>query len=344
MKCALVASAAVAVLAGSVQAGVPVEVTINGIVEYNFIGDPPLGGVGPGDDVVMSFMVDSDNFVEGVPGDTRGYVIDESSFLMTFGDDVSQMLVNPFPPGQTPYFTLVEGFPVSDGFFVSTSEFSPGGVPLEQEPVQAGFNVGYTGDTLDSLDILDALGTYDYDGLTNFGFGLWIVFPDNVVLGIEFVDLTISAELGVTAAVDIKPGSCPNPLNRKSRGKLPVGVLGTMDFDVLDIDLDSIVLTRADGVGGAVMPIRSSYEDVGAPFDGMPCECAEYGPDGFDDLTLKFKTQEIVSELELGMLPGGAYVELMVSGFLLDGTPFEGTDCIKLVPAKAMPGMFWGGR
>ncbi|MHC4650604.1 MAG: hypothetical protein ACYTES_07060, partial [Planctomycetota bacterium] len=273
MKTTAVVSMAVVALAGSAQA-VVVEVTVTGQVEFNFIGDPPLSGVPSGDAVSLTFLVDSDNFVDGIPGDTRGYVIDQSSFTLTFAPSgVSLGLLDPFPPGETPFFTLADGIPVSDRFWVSTSTNSPGGVPLEQEPFEANVDLGYLGDTLDSLDILDALGTYDFDGLTSFGFNLWAIFPDNVAMGFVFEQMTISAELAVAAAVDIKPGSCPNSFNRGSRGRLPVAVLGTDGFDVADIDVDTIELSRADGIGGSVAPLRIGFEDVGTPFDGEPCDC-----------------------------------------------------------------------
>ncbi|MHC4736596.1 MAG: right-handed parallel beta-helix repeat-containing protein [Planctomycetota bacterium] len=87
------------------------------------------------------------------------------------------------------------------------------------------------------------------------------------------------------AAIDIKPGSCPNPLNVKSLGVLPVAVLGSEDFDVSSIDVASIRLA-------GVAPIRSSYEDVATPVsDSNECECSTEGPDGFPDLTLKFENR-----------------------------------------------------
>ncbi|MHC4589915.1 MAG: hypothetical protein ACYTAQ_11415, partial [Planctomycetota bacterium] len=319
MKTATAILAAVAAVAGPAQA-VMVEVTVTGTVVFNGIGDPPLGDAMPGDPALLTFLVDSDNFVDGIPGDTRGYEIDQASFVLTIGPAMVG-LAAPFPPGETPYFTLVDGFPVSDGFFVSTSPFSPGGVPLEQEPFEANVDLGYVGGTLDSLDILDALGIYDFDGLTMFGFNLWSIFPDNVVMELDFEQMTISAVVSVPAAVDIKPGSCPNPFNRRSRGKLPVAVLGTADFDVADIDVDTVEVSRADGVGGSVAPLRTGSGDVGTPFEGEPCDCHEMGGDGWDDLTLKFRSREVVAALELGTLMGGDFVELTVSGSLLDGTP-----------------------
>jgi hypothetical protein len=42
--------------------------------------------------------------------------------------------------------------------------------------------------------------------------------------------------------IDIKPQSFPNPLNVKSKGVLPVAILGTEDFDVSEIDVSSILL------------------------------------------------------------------------------------------------------
>ncbi|MHC4346223.1 MAG: hypothetical protein ACYSUP_16230, partial [Planctomycetota bacterium] len=40
-------------------------------------------------------------------------------------------------------------------------------------------------------------------------------------------------------AVDIKPQSCPNPFNIKSKGVLPVAILGTDEFDVEDVNTAS---------------------------------------------------------------------------------------------------------
>ena len=91
--------------------------------------------------------------------------------------------------------------------------------------------------------------------------------------------------------IDIKLGSCPNPLNLASRGVLPVAILGSQDFDVSTVDAPSI---RLDDVPA----IRSSFEDVATPVaDGNECECTAEDPDGYTDLTLKFKTQEIVEKL-----------------------------------------------
>jgi hypothetical protein len=192
MRKSIIVLAIVLFVAVNAQA-VVVTVEATGQVGYNGIGDPPLNGVNPGEQVVMSFTVDYDNIVDGNTGDTRGYVIDHASFVLSFSGGVDIGLIDPFPGGVTPYFALVEGFPVSDGFFVSTSSFSPGGVPLAQDPVNFNFDLGYEGDTLESLDILDALGVYSFDGLTRFGFNFWQIFPDNVIMDCDFEALTIDA-------------------------------------------------------------------------------------------------------------------------------------------------------
>lgn len=143
----------------------------------------------------------------------------------------------------------------------------------------------------------------------------------------------------VPVFIDIKPGSCPNSLNRRSHGVLPVAVLGTAGFDAGMIDIGSVRLARADGVGGLVAPNEgppgphSVFADVASPFDGEGCECHQLGGDGIIDLSMKFKTDDVVEALELNDLPAGELVDLIVSGSLLDGTPFSGGDCIRLVPA-----------
>jgi len=128
--------------------------------------------------------------------------------------------------------------------------------------------------------------------------------------------------------VDIKPGSCPNPVNVKSKGVLPIAILGTEDVNVLDIDPTSIAFSIGDVNVGA---IRCSYEDVAAPvLDANDCNCTREGPDGYLDLTLKFKTQEIVEAI--GDVNDGDVRVLTLTGVLFDPMPFEtpieGADCI----------------
>jgi hypothetical protein len=121
-------------------------------------------------------------------------------------------------------------------------------------------------------------------------------------------------------ALDIKPTSCPNPLNPVSKGVVPVAILGTGTGDVMDIDVSTLTLE-------GVAPIRSGYEDVSTPVvDGEECECNTYAADGFTDLTLKFKTQELVAAL--GTFATGDVLALTLTGNLLDGTPFAISDCM----------------
>jgi len=124
--------------------------------------------------------------------------------------------------------------------------------------------------------------------------------------------------------IDVKPGSWPNPLNPKSRGVLPTAVLGSETFDVTTIDPATIVLGM-EGDEDTVSPLRWNIEDVGTPFEGDPGDGHDLGADGFDDLTLKFKMQDIVTAFDLWDLTGET-VALTISGELADGTAFEGTD------------------
>ncbi len=145
--------------------------------------------------------------------------------------------------------------------------------------------------------------------------------------------------------LDIKPGSCPNSFNRSSRGVLPVGLLGDVDFDVSDVDQSSLRLTRADGIGGSVAPNEgppgphTNMQDVGTPFDGELCDCHDASIDGIEDLSMHFRTEQVVDVLQLNALDNGAVIELVLVGTLNDGTPFMASDCIRLVPAGVPPGM-----
>lgn len=139
----------------------------------------------------------------------------------------------------------------------------------------------------------------------------------------DFSDSVIS-EPTVQVSIDVKPGSCPNPLNVKDKGVLPVAVLGSEDFDVFKIDPVSIHLE-------GVAPIRSSYEDVATPASNEmdDCDCTTEGQDGYLDLILKFDVQEIVAAL--GGVYDGDELILTLTGQTHGGTPIEGTDCVVII-------------
>ena len=63
-----------------------------------------------------------------------------------------------------------------------------------------------------------------------------------------------------------------------------------------------------------------NIEDVSGDFSGG----AEGAPDGFADLVCHFVTESIV--------PEAGDTEVKLSGNLFDGTPFEGSDSVNIVP------------
>jgi hypothetical protein len=142
----------------------------------------------------------------------------------------------------------------------------------------------------------------------------------------------------VYMSMDIKGGSCPAPFNRGSNGVTPITLLGDAGTDIMMVDLASVMISRADGAGGAVGPHEgppgphSTYGDNGMPNPDEDCGCNIQEGDGLLDLNMKFKTQDMVDALELeGELPG-ALIALTLTGYLTDGTPFVACDNIRLVP------------
>lgn len=155
------------------------------------------------------------------------------------------------------------------------------------------------------------------------------------IVAIGFIDysnnsyhavLLIPVPEPLIVSVDIKPQSCPNPLNTKSKGVLPVAILATEDFDVSEIDVSTVLLE-------GVAPIRYGWEDMATSYNGVSkddcLDCTEEGPDGFIDLTLKFDTQELMAAL--GDINDGDCMLLTITGELFDGTPIEGSDLVVIL-------------
>ena len=150
--------------------------------------------------------------------------------------------------------------------------------------------------------------------------------------------------------LDIKPTSCPNPLNVKPYGfdgkqleglvaggpvvageytddagapnaVFPVAILGTELLDVRDLMPETITIN-------GVAPLRWAYEDVATPAYGVNqyCGCTTAGRDGHLDLTLKFSEAAIVASL--GPVANGDVIQLLITGDHVDRNPFFGGDCV----------------
>lgn len=122
--------------------------------------------------------------------------------------------------------------------------------------------------------------------------------------------------------LDVHPGSRINPVNLKSRGALPVGLLSTESADATQIDPETLrlgdPLLMGDGATGAA-PWKWKVTDLNR--DGLP------------DLMLHFWTQDLVA---------GGVIEpqtelLGVMGMTFDGTQAIGVDDVKVLapPSKS---------
>jgi len=121
-----------------------------------------------------------------------------------------------------------------------------------------------------------------------------------------FNDLQLMGRVGI----DIKPGSDPNCFNVNGHGVIPVAILGSSSFDVTQIDTASLrfsgLAVRVRGNNGAMCQLDYSNDD--------------------DALDLVCQFEDDADNWNAGTS------EATVEGSLLNGTRFEGTDSICVVP------------
>jgi hypothetical protein len=132
--------------------------------------------------------------------------------------------------------------------------------------------------------------------------------------------------------LDIKPGSCPNAFRPGVISVLAMSLTGSAEFDVSLIDQQSLLLSRADGVGGDLAPTPDAIiiGDLATPFAGALCSCHTLTADGWNDLNMSFKNSAITTAFQLNGVSPGQNVTLELTGTFVDGTPFIARDCIRL--------------
>jgi hypothetical protein len=125
-----------------------------------------------------------------------------------------------------------------------------------------------------------------------------------IVSGVSIAVLQISIEL--------KPGSNEvAPINPKSKGKVPVALLGAANFAVDDVDTSSVTFGHSGN--------EASLSKCGTPTD--------VNGDLFPDLVCHFENQRAVWE--------PTDDEGILRGKLANGKKFEGRGWLKVVPVKA---------
>ena len=148
-------------------------------------------------------------------------------------------------------------------------------------------------------------------------------------------DVDINTNTKSTPHFDLKPGSCPNPIQIHGGGAaatLPGGILGN-GFDVTQVDLPSVRLQRpppgAFLFDAQVVPLRISFADVGTPFDPQsPCDCAALGPDGILDINVQFNRTDAITILKLDHEADGTSVPLQIVGLNTGASlMFGAVDC-----------------
>ncbi|MCH2135510.1 MAG: hypothetical protein MK101_02885 [Phycisphaerales bacterium] len=168
-----------------------VRITFAGTVEWNQFTSGTLGFVQAGDEAHLSFEVDAGTYEDSPQFPVRGYVIDSQSWQLTMGGHEVDIQS---PYEGTPFFVLRDNDPAVDGFMLSTDVVDfPLGVQLSQQgalgPLTMLTSMSYDGEALSSLDILQAEGVYDFEGLSVFN---WVIEDGPYVpLGVLFESLTI---------------------------------------------------------------------------------------------------------------------------------------------------------
>lgn len=158
---------------------------------------------------------------------------------------------------------------------------------------------------------------FEYDISEYSGQTVKLEFANNVCCYFQFMDLDDIEIINkvIIVDIDIMPGSDKNPVNMKSKGKLPVAVLSDEEFDVTTVDPTSVTLGNDNGAETPIIVKKNgtlmySFEDV----DG----------DGDVDMMMHFEIQDLIANGDLSKV----IEKLTFNALNLDGTQLKGEDVV----------------
>jgi VCBS repeat-containing protein len=124
--------------------------------------------------------------------------------------------------------------------------------------------------------------------------------------GSDLGTVLVTVNPGPDVVIKVKPGEDGNgsPINSKSKGLVPVAIMGTASFDVSTVDVN----TLAFGPAGATTAHDPSGWDWADHF-------SDANLDGFTDLVTHYR------QMDTGLQSGDT--EACLTGMLMDGTPFS---------------------
>jgi hypothetical protein len=315
------------------------------------VGDPPgvnsngsvaetIGGLGSSDDTTTDL---------GLPGDAdldtlAGYpTLDSSVLEFDFQNEFSGDVTFRFAFASEEYIDFVNT-EFNDVFGFYLDGVNIGLVPGTTSPISVNTINPLMNSVYYKNNINPAPYMIEYDGFTTVITARFLGLApgthhmklaiadgsDHILDAAVFIEAGSFTFTPIEVPLDVKPRSCPNPVNFASQGVIPAAILGTADLDVTAIDPATVTLN-------GVLPVRWSYEDIATPFvpfmGKQGCsDCNELWSDGYQDLALKFDSQAIVATLGTTVKDGDC-VRLDLAGALkaeFGGIPILGEDFVVL--------------
>lgn len=127
----------------------------------------------------------------------------------------------------------------------------------------------------------------------------------------HIIDDVSVEDLRIKANIDIKPGSDPNCFNNNGQGVIPVAILGGIDFDVSNVNPETVRLEA--------LPVK-----VVGKSNKLLVHYADGNADGYQDLIVQIEDTDMIFST------GDTVATL--TGNLYDGRSFEGSDSVCIVP------------